>query len=160
APNWRVLGAATAAAIGSAAVFGLVSSRANAGGRKRSAAPLLVIAQVAFSLILLIGAGLFVKTLQNLRSLDPGFQREGVLLVNVEGSKSGYRDARLAGFYGELLQQIETLPGVESASFSAITPLSGGGISNHVTIGGKPIDQPQTELIPVSAGYFETMRTP
>jgi putative ABC transport system permease protein len=52
------------------------------------------------------------------------------------------------------------LHGVESASFSAITPLSGGGISNHITIGGKPIDQEQTEVIPVSAGYFETMRTP
>jgi predicted permease len=160
APNWHVLGAATAAAIGSAAVFGLVSSRANPGGRKRSAAPFLVVAQVAFSLILLIGAGLFVRTLQNLRTLDPGFQREGVLLANVDGSRLGYRDARLATFYGGLLEQIQTLPSVESASFSAITPLSSGGISSRITIGGKPIDQDQTELIPVSPRYFETMRTP
>jgi predicted permease len=158
APNWHVLGAATAAAIASAVLFGLVSSRARTR-KRRSAAPLLVVAQVAFSLILLIGAGLFVRTLQNLRGLDPGFQREGVLLVSVDGSKLGYRDARLARFYGELLQQIETLPGVESGSFSAITPLSGGGISSRITIGGKPIDQPQTELIPISARYFETMRT-
>jgi predicted permease len=50
--------------------------------------------------------------------------------------------------------------GVESASFSAITPLSGGGMSTHITIGGKPIDREQTEHLPVSAGYFETMRTP
>jgi putative ABC transport system permease protein len=160
APNWHVLGAAMAAAVGSAVVFGLVSSGAKGARRKRSAAPLLVIAQVAFSLILLIGAGLFVRTLKNLRGLDPGFQREGILLVALDGSKLGYRDARLAGFYGELRQRIETLHGVESASFSAITPLSGGGISNHITIGGKAIDRDQTEVIPVSAGYFETMRTP
>ncbi|HEY6344398.1 MAG TPA: ABC transporter permease [Bryobacteraceae bacterium] len=123
APNWHVLGAAMTAAVGSAVVFGLVSSGAKAGGKKRSAAPLLVIAQVALSMILLIGAGLFVRTLKNLRGLDTGFQREGILLVAVDGSKLGYREARLAGFYGEVLQRIGTLHAVESASFSAITPL-------------------------------------
>jgi predicted permease len=160
APNWHVLGVAMVVGIGSAVVFGLVSSGAQPARKRRSAAPLLVVAQVALSLLLLIGAGLFVRTLQNLRGLDPGFQREDVFLASVDGSKLGYRDARLAGFYGDALRRIETLHGVEAASFSAITPLSGGGISNHVTIGGKPIDREQTELIPVSARYFETMRTP
>ena len=160
APNWHVLGAATAAAIGSAILFGLVFTGAKAAGKKRSAAPLLVVAQVAFSLILLIGAGLFVRTLQNLRSLDPGFQREGILLVNVDGSRLSYRDARLAGFYIGLLAQIRSLPGVESASFSAITPLSRGGISTRITVNGRLAGQEQTESIPVSPRYFETMRTP
>jgi predicted permease len=160
APNWHVLGAAMAVGIGSAAVFGLVSSGAKPIRKKRSAAPLLVIGQVALSLLLLIGAGLFVKTLQNLRSLDPGFRREGVLLANVNGSRLGYRDARLGGFYRGLLTQIQSLPGVQSASFSAITPLSGGGISTRVTVNGKLAGVEQTGSIPVSPRYFETMRTP
>src|SRR5207247_1243177 len=86
----------------------------------------LVSLQVALSLLLLIGAGLFVRTLQNLQNLDPGFQREGILLVHLEGQREGYRDARLTAFYRDLLDQVQRIPGVTSASISSWTPLSGG----------------------------------
>jgi predicted permease len=165
-PNGHVLGLAIAAGVVSAVVFGFIGAtndRVVQPGRVTSvsaAARLLVVVQVSLSLLLLIGAGLFVRTLRNLRTLDPGFQREGVLLAGVNGPRLGYRASRLAGFYEDLLGQIESLPGVVSASFSSITPLSRGGISQSIAVNGKRTGEPQIEFNAVSRGYFETMRTP
>jgi predicted permease len=165
-PNGHVLGLAIAAGVVSAVVFGFIGAtndRVLRRGRVTSvsaAGRLLVVVQVSLSLLLLIGAGLFVRTLQNLRTLDPGFQREGVLLAGVNGPRLGYRALQLAGFYEDVLGQIASLPGVASASFSSITPLSGGGISQSIAVNGKRTGEPQVEFNAVSRGYFETMRTP
>src|SRR5260370_41630908 len=77
----------------------------------------LVSVQVALSLLLLIGAGLFIRTLQNLQSVDPGFRREGVLLVDLEGRRTALPK--------ELLEAVRRVPGVVSASVSTHTPLNG-----------------------------------
>src|SRR6185295_16040828 len=90
---------------------------ASRGGRARLASSLVTV-QVALSLLLVIGAGLFVRTLSNLRNLDPGFRREGVLFAIVDGQRAGYRGPALATFYQELVERIEQLPGVASASLS------------------------------------------
>ena len=165
-PNGHVLGLAIASGVVSAVVFGFIGAmndRAVQPGRVTTvsaASRLLVVVQVSLSLLLLIGAGLFVRTLRNLRTLDPGFQREGVLLAGVNGPRLGYRAPRLAGYYEDLLRQMESLPGVASASFSSITPLSRGGISQSIAVNGKRTGEPQIEFNAVSRGYFETMRTP
>jgi len=97
-----------------------------------------VISQVGLSLVLLIGAGLFVRTLQNLEHLDPGFRHDGVLLVNLDARRAGYKDAQLSALYADLLERFERLPGVVSASLSSNTPLSGGIWSQPVSVNAGP----------------------
>src|SRR5262249_44212573 len=86
---------------------------------------LLVVAQVALSLLLLVGAGLFIRTLHNLKNVDAGFRPEGVLTMRVNPSVAIYRDARLANLWKEMLARVEKLLGVRSASFSTLSPLDG-----------------------------------
>jgi predicted permease len=82
-----------------------------------------------------------------------------VLLVNADGAREGLRGATAAAFYERLLQQVERLPGVQSASYSLITPLAGGGISQDVAVNGHPVSQQQIYFNSVSRRYFETMGT-
>jgi predicted permease len=116
--------------------------------------------QVAFSLLLLIAAGLFVRTLINLKEVDPGFRHEGVLLVDLDGRKLGYREARLAAFYQEILGAIRQTRGVVSASLSLNTPLSGGYWSDNISIAGVAQEGEGAHFNSVSPEYFETLRTP
>ena len=90
--------------------------------------------------------------------MDAGFRGNGVLVVNADGAREGYRGASAAAFYDRLLQQVERLPGVQSASYSLITPLAGGGISHNIAVNG----QAETHDIyfnSISRGYFKTMGT-
>src|SRR5206468_3243491 len=96
----------------------------------------LVIAQVALSLVLIIGAGLLVRTLRNLETIDPGFSRQDVWLFSVDPTKAGYKDQRLAGLYAQVLERIQQIPGVRSASFSFLTPISGGSWDNSIYVEG------------------------
>lgn len=79
----------------------------------------LIVAQVAVSLLLMIGAGLFLSTLVNLRRVDPGFNTSDLLLFEVEPGLSGYKDERLANLYRQVSERIEATPGVRSVTFSA-----------------------------------------
>ena len=136
--------------------------KADAGITPRSRSRLLgslVVVQVALSLVLLIGAGLFVRTLRNLEQLDRGFRHEGVLLVNLDAQRAGYRGARLAAVYQDLLQRFERLPGVSSASLSTNTPLSGGIITDPISVNGQP-PSGSSHVNRVSARFFETFGTP
>ena len=118
----------------------------------------LVSAQVALSLLLLVGAGLFVRTLQNLLNVDPGFRREGVLLVDLDGQREGYRDTRLRDFYTDLLDRVRRVPGVESASIASHTPLNGWTWTEAAVPKGQPVPQRDNAVF-VAAGpkYFATM---
>jgi predicted permease len=172
APDARVLLFTSAVALATGILFGLVPAlRATASGpalalkgagalsRPRSRfVPALVVSQVALSLVLLVGAGLFVRTLENLQRLDPGFRSEGVLLVNLDARRAGYKDARLAAFYQGLLDRFAHLPGVVSASLSSNTPLSGGIWSDAVTIDGQPTRE-SAHFNSVAPHYFETLGT-
>ena len=109
----------------------------------------LVVAQVAISLVLLIGAGLFVRSLQNLRSLDPGFVRESVLLVSVNPEQSGYKGQRLRDFYERLLARTRALRGVRVSSLASITPLAGSRWTSGISVEGyhrKPDEKPWTDF--------------
>lgn len=175
APNWHVLGFTSAVAIANGVLFGLApayqSTAISRSGvlkddtrttlsRSRLLSS-LVSAQVALSLMLLVGAGLFVRTLQNLLNIDPGFRREGVLLVDLDGQREGYRDARLTAFYKDLLDRVRRVPGVASASISSHTPLSGATWSEAVAPKGQPVPERDNAIF-IAAGpnFFATMQTP
>ncbi|HLK62632.1 MAG TPA: ABC transporter permease [Bryobacteraceae bacterium] len=122
--------------------------------------PALVVSQVALSLVLLFGAGLFARTLQNLENVDPGFRSEGILLVSLDARRAGYSGARLAALYQELLSRFQRVPGVESASVSSNTPLSGGIWTDSVSINGQPLTKETAHVNGVGPRYFETFGTP
>jgi predicted permease len=112
--------------------------------------PALVSLQVALSVVLLAGAGLFVRTLQNLQQLDPGFNPGGVLIVDAEGRRTPLPE--------DVLADVRRLPGVESASLSTHTPLSGASWSEPAVPAGQPLPERDTSLF-VGAGpdFFATM---
>jgi predicted permease len=127
-------------------------------------APALVSTQIALSLLLIIGAGLFIRTLRNLEAIDPGFRHEGVLMLNVDGRrvvKGGKEaDARLAALYREGLHDIAQLQGVQAVSLSNVTPVSGGYWSQAVMINGQPGAQEESIFFAVSPGYFKALSIP
>ncbi|HJR05666.1 MAG TPA: ABC transporter permease [Pyrinomonadaceae bacterium] len=90
----------------------------------------LVVAQVALSLLLMVGAGLFLRTLVNLQRVELGFDARNLLLFTVEPRLIGYKDERLANLYQQMFQRIEAVPGVQSVTFSR-EPLLAGGESDR-----------------------------
>jgi putative ABC transport system permease protein len=120
----------------------------------------LIVAQVALSLVLLTGASLLATTLRNLRGFDPGFDRERVLLLSVYPPKAGYTGARLRHYYREVLDRLRATPGVATAAVSVITPISGGGIDLPMIVEGRPLDSRAMVYVNmVSDGYFDTLKT-
>ena len=91
----------------------------------------LVICQVSLSLVMIVGAGLLVRTFRNLETLDPGFSRDRILLFGLDPTKAGYKDERAAQLREQVQERIQQVPGVRSASFSFLTPISGGGWDNY-----------------------------
>ncbi|MGC1293268.1 MAG: ABC transporter permease [Candidatus Acidiferrales bacterium] len=135
-----------------------------AGGRSHSsAARWIVAAQVALSLVLLIGTGLFIRTFANLMTLDAGFDRNNVLMVETNIHNAGIVEPARASLYGNMLAKLQSIPGVVSASQCWMTPLSGLQWDNSVAVAGHPLPagvDPDTLLNWVTPGYFQTMRTP
>jgi predicted permease len=120
----------------------------------------LVIAQVALSLVLVIGAGLFARTLHNLRTVDRGFDVTDVLVVVTSAQRAGLAGPQLAAFNSELLAFIEQIPGVRAASVAAITPLAGGGISQAIAVNGVRTHEGEMHFNSVGPRYFDAMRIP
>jgi len=174
-PNWHLCAFVTAVAIANGMLFGLAPSYQTTalGGsgvlkddtrviRSRSLLlSLLVTGQVALAFLLLVGAGLFGRTLQNLLDVDPGFRREGILLVDLDGQREGYVGARLEKFYRSLLDRVRQIPGVVSASITTHTPLSGATWTEAVAPKGQLLpERDNAVLIAVGPRFFATMRTP
>ena len=135
-----------------------------AGGRSHSlTARWIVAVQVALSLILLIGTGLFVRTFTNLMTLNAGFDRNNVLLVNTNVHGARLPEPALVPLYGQMLARLQALPGVVSASQCWVEPLSGSEWNLDVTVPGY---QPPSGVEPlvylnwVTPEFFSTMRTP
>jgi predicted permease len=140
-------------------------SAQTSGGRAHSAsARWIVAAQVALSLILLIGAGLFIRTFTNLMTLNAGFDPSNVLLTETNVHSAGLPEPALAPLYGQMLAKLQALPGVVSASQCLLYPLSSGDEWNfEVSVpGSQPPNgvEPLVYLNWVTPGYFSTMRTP
>jgi len=122
----------------------------------------LVVGQVALSLVLLVAAGLLLRSFQKLVTLDPGFQREGVLLVSMDFANAGYPKEELRGVYGDILERLRALAGVRSASASLITPISGSGWNGDIEADGFRPKSERDGVVwfnGVSGGYFATMGT-
>jgi predicted permease len=121
----------------------------------------LVVAQVAFSIVLLIGAGLVTQSLRNLEYQHFGFVTEGRLIVKVSPELSGYTPDKLDGLYQRLEEALPQIPGVLSASLSWYSPLAGDNANERVFIQGKPPDYRWTapSWDRVGPHYFETLGT-
>jgi predicted permease len=124
----------------------------------------LVMAQVAFSFLLLAGAGLFVKTLANLKQTDAGFRDIGNLITfQVDPSLSGYSMPQLKSFYRQALTNIRAVPGVTSAGYAAVSVLSGGEWDSSMSVEGhqsKDGEDMQAFMNAISPGYWKTMGAP
>jgi predicted permease len=166
-PSWNVLGFTTVIAVATGVLFGVapalhatssVSPSNTLQSGARVARPrtrllrTLVSTQVALSLVVLAGAGLFVRTLQNLQQLDPGFSSEGVLVVEIDGQSPA--------FLQQLVADVQRLPNVLSASLTTHTPLNGSLWSEPIVRAGEPLPERDTAFA-VAAGphFFATMQT-
>jgi predicted permease len=119
----------------------------------------LAVAQVALSLPLLVGAGLFLRTLHNLRNVDAGFRPEGVLTMRVQPVGAAYSGERLANLWKEMTARVERLPGVRSVSLSSLSPLDGRDRGIEVEVSGftpRTVQDKEIRMNQVSPGYFQT----
>jgi predicted permease len=135
----------------------------NVAGSHLNLGKILVVTQVALSLLVLIGAGLFVRTLQNLRTLDAGFSRENILLFSMDPRESGYKGIRTANLYRQVLERLNALPGVRSSSTSLVTPIEGGAWSAWVSVQdyvARPDEDMMVYLNRVGPRFFGTLGMP
>jgi len=121
---------------------------------------ILVASQVALSLVLLAGALLFARSLQNLMTRDTGFQQEGILIANIDFTRLNLPEVRRGSFVRDLLDRIRAVPGVAAAAASMRSPVNGNG-SNDDIIGENGTDTTEASWLDyISPGYFQTMETP
>jgi predicted permease len=134
------------------------------GGGKAWVRSGLVVMQVSLSFVLLVGAGLLLQSLHKIRNSSPGFSTHGVLDTTVLLVSAGYDAQRAQTFQDELLNRVKALPGVESAVFARMTPLSYGSFSSSpIVVDGyqpPPEEQPTVEYNEVGPDYFTTMGIP
>ena len=123
----------------------------------------LVALQVTLSLMLLVGAGLFVNSLHNLQVLNPGFRTSHLVAFGVDPEANGYKVDRLRGFYRRLHESIETLPGVEAVSYGNVPIVSGDDWDSSITVEGQDPSQGSHAWAyqnKISPGYFKTLGVP
>jgi len=140
---------------------GSLSAASHAGGRRFGLGSSLVVMQVALSMVVLIGAGLLLRTLEKLKSINPGFDTSNVLLFSVDPTLAGYKEENIQNVYDELTRRLVALPGVVSASYSSDALLDGGLWTSGFHIEGQP-EKSYVDVQTLAAGpdFFETMRIP
>lgn len=124
----------------------------------------LIVAQVALSLLLLVGAGLFIRTLYNLQRVNLGFNQENLLLFRLQPQQGGYKDERMVQFYQQLFARLDNLPGVRVATFGKVALIANDNWffdillpgETEMTAGGKHITNRQA----VRENYFATLEIP
>jgi putative ABC transport system permease protein len=135
-----------------------------AGRKRRSLLNFMIVSEVALSLVLLIGAGLMIRTLLSLQAVNPGFRASHVLHSQIVLPPAQYAPERQINFFTQLLDRTRSLPGVQSASAVMCLPLSGGCWSDPVEIDGQPVsvDQKQSEsnFNAIAPDYFRTLGIP
>jgi predicted permease len=134
------------------------------GGRRAWLRSGLVVSQVALSVLLLVAAGLFLRSLERAQTFPPGFNAGGVLLASVDLFPNGYRAEAARAFYKEVLEKVRALPGVESVSLARRIPLGlGGSSSSSITVEGYELrndERPWTYVNSVGPDYLRTMQIP
>jgi predicted permease len=140
---------------------GSISNASHGSSRRFRLSSSLVVAQVALSVLILVGSGLLVRTLMNLKSVDPGFDTHNVLLFGVDPTLPGYKPERIHNLYKDLQTQLAAIPGVISVSYSRLALLDGSLSSSGINIEGQASDSnASSQILSVGPGYFETMRIP
>ena len=179
--DWRVLGFVMLVTAVTGIVFGIApalratgvnlndvlkqSGRSVSGSRSALSKSLLVV-QVAISLVLLVGAGLFLRTLTNLRQVDVGFNPRNLLLFRINPQLNRYDEKRQIALYTQLLERISAVPGVRAAALSNPALLSGGVNSTSIYVQGRVYEAGRRDLdnsinrLVISTNFFETMEIP
>jgi predicted permease len=140
---------------------GGATSSGHAGRKWFSIGNALVVAQVALAIVVLVGAGLLVRTLQNLRSIDVGFDSHNILIFGIDPTLIGYKGAQVDSFYRDLQRRLAETPGVKSASYSMMPLLSNGLMMPSFHWPGTPQDQEsQADMLGVGPNFFETLHIP
>jgi predicted permease len=179
-PDLRVLAFALALSLVTGILFGLVpalqatrpaiaptlkdqTSNVSASAGQARLRMALVSAQVALSLVLLIGAGLFARSLYNLRDVNPGFRAENLLTFTIDASLNGYPEAQVKALIERVEDSLAQMPGARGVASAELTPLSGNSSSSTIRVEGYR-DKPEENMNPllnwVGAGYFSTMGVP
>jgi macrolide transport system ATP-binding/permease protein len=173
--NWHVLGVAVALSLITGMLFGIAPALQSTkvdvisamketqqvmrrGLLRISLSQALMVGQIAMSLLMLMAAGLFVRTLANLQAIDVGFNRENLLLFRLNARTAGRQSAEVAGFYDDLRKQFSALPGVRSATLSnQELPHAGFGLGDEIP-GKKP--NPDDRMLLIGPSFFKAMQIP
>jgi len=174
--DWRVLAFTTALAVLTTVSFGLApairatraepatllqsGSRGSTGGRERfSLRRILVVSQVALSVVLLMGALLFVRSLRNLTTLNVGFLQTGILVTTVDFDRLHLPEERYTEYKRELVKHVQAMPGVESAADAMLVPFGGSTWNDEVLNEGSETDAGSAWMNYLGPGYFHTIGT-
>ena len=180
-PNWRIILFALAATITTVIVCSvlpaLLTTRLSTAATLRSTGPstgtllgrwspgrFLVVCQVAITMVLLVGAALFVRSLATVLAQDAGFNRENVLVVATDPAVAGYEGERLTTYYAQALERISRVPGVAATSLALLPPVSNedGNWTQSVAVDRGPIEEESSRYVyfnSVGPGYFATLGT-
>jgi predicted permease len=138
-----------------------LSSATRAGSHRFGFGSCLVVAQIGLSVVILMGAGLLVRTLANLQSINPGFDTQNLLQFGMDPTLLDYPKTKIQSLYSEMQSRLEALPGVLSVTFASDLLLNGGLWTSSIKIEGD--SQPSSydiDMLAVGPGFFETMRIP
>lgn len=144
-------------------IAALRENKAQPGGFAKMFGKALVVIQIVFSLVLLVGAGLFIRTLRNLEQLDVGYARDGLVLANLDFKTAGYTDERMNSLASRLLESLHRTPGVRGVSASENGLFSGTDSESVVEVEGfdaHSLEDKSNRSDRVTANYFETVGTP
>jgi predicted permease len=175
--DWRVLAFTTTLAVLTTTLFGLApavratraepatllqsGTRGMTAGRERfSLRRILVVSQVGLSVVLLMSALLFARSLRNLVTLNAGFQQNGILITSVDFNRLHLPEDRYADYKREIVKHVRTIPGVESAAAAMLVPFGGDTWNDNVITEGSEEDKGSAWLNYLGPGYFHTIGTP
>jgi predicted permease len=173
--NWNVLGVTAALSVVCGLLFGLAPAiqstspdvmpalkNGRGGGPRRRAQHVLVVAQIAISFLILVAAGLFVRTLNNLHAVQLGYARENILLFSLNARQAGHRAPEILSFYADLRKRLESIPGVRSATLSQSSIINaartGPAIRGPMKIGA--VDIEDAHVMGAGSRFLTTMQIP
>jgi len=173
--NWHVLAAAAAVSLLTAVLFGLapalqsvnsdvvpalkeVRLGQSAARGRFSLSQTLIMGQIGISVLLLLGAGLFTRTLSNLHSIGLGFNRDNVLLFQLDARNAGHKDPEISSFYADLQRRFLAIPGVRDASLAQDSLVEAGSGETLEVAGSEP--NPHNRILNVGPEFFRTMQIP
>src|SRR5262249_33725720 len=128
------------------------------GLRRLSLSRVLMVSQIAITLLILVAAGLFARTLSNLASIELGFNRENVLTFRLNARQAGHKDPEIVAFYSSLQKQLSAIPGLRSVSLSNHTLLGNGTGGTGVGLAGGAVRT--SRILSIGTAFFNTMQIP